>query len=429
MRRVTGTGYSMRKAGRARILPIISIALALIMTSSLVPAAAFAGPSPAAPAGGAGHTLRVDRLGPFALDISVAAEQATLNLDITSGFSPAIMAQVLADEQNRNPRLSDTIRQDFEQNPTGMLGIDPNRWADFQGQLSPTTTGIRLVVSSDVPTTNANWWQTIVASSVGVMVGLGLRVLCVGAFPAAALACAAMGAGLGGLTRGVILQYFDGTLRDAQAWANTLIAAFFMACGAALWESGINVWSREQLPGILRGIAAALRRMIASAWAWFVDVLQWAADGLQSMADYIPAAVARLRRGTVTLMPLGDSITLGVGSSTGSSYRGYLQHALWDQRIAYDFLGSQRSGTMPAEPSPPYGDSPAYDPDHEGHSGWRIDEIGAQAPCWVAGAQPNIVTLHLGTNAVDGIDRQLFAILTGGFGFGQLFRRSRGQLN
>src|SRR5206468_1611540 len=38
------------------------------------------------------------------------------------------------------------------------------------------------------------------------------------------------------------------------------------------------------------------------------------------------------------------------------------------------------------------------DPDNEGHPGWRIDQIADLARCGVAGARPNVVTLHLGTN-------------------------------
>lgn len=86
------------------------------------------------------------------------------------------------------------------------------------------------------------------------------------------------------------------------------------------------------------------------------------------------------------IMPLGDSITYGVGSSTGSGYRA----ALWDRLVnqagyPIDFVGSQHSGVLP-------------DTDNEGHSGWRIDQIAANVDGWLAAYQPDIVLLHIGTN-------------------------------
>jgi lysophospholipase L1-like esterase len=83
------------------------------------------------------------------------------------------------------------------------------------------------------------------------------------------------------------------------------------------------------------------------------------------------------------VMPLGDSITAGVGSSTESSYRAELWSGLTGSTV--DFVGSQRAGQLP-------------DLDHEGHSGWLIDEIAGIATGTVSARQPNIVTLHIGTN-------------------------------
>jgi lysophospholipase L1-like esterase len=84
-------------------------------------------------------------------------------------------------------------------------------------------------------------------------------------------------------------------------------------------------------------------------------------------------------------MPLGDSITFGVGSSTGSSYRAVLWDLLTDAGRALDFVGTQRSGQLP-------------DPDNEGHSGWIISQIAGIADSVLASYHPNLVTLHIGTN-------------------------------
>jgi lysophospholipase L1-like esterase len=98
-----------------------------------------------------------------------------------------------------------------------------------------------------------------------------------------------------------------------------------------------------------------------------------------------PAAAAVAAR-PIRIMPLGDSITWGVGSPSTSSYRA----ALWDRLTAQagyavDFVGSQRSGALP-------------DTDNEGHSGWRIDEIAANVDGWLGTYQPDVVLLHIGTN-------------------------------
>ncbi|MER5766390.1 FG-GAP-like repeat-containing protein [Streptomyces sp. NPDC001985] len=90
----------------------------------------------------------------------------------------------------------------------------------------------------------------------------------------------------------------------------------------------------------------------------------------------------------LTVMPLGDSITEGAGSSTRSSYRAALWPRLTGRTTALDFVGSQRHGQLP-------------DTDHEGHSGWLIDGLSANIDGWLAAARPNVVLLHIGTNDMD----------------------------
>lgn len=89
------------------------------------------------------------------------------------------------------------------------------------------------------------------------------------------------------------------------------------------------------------------------------------------------------------LMPLGDSITWGYASPSGNGYRGYLWNDLAAEGHAPDFVGSLRGGTM-------------SDPDNEGHSGWRIDQIAGIADSVLAAYRPNVVTLEIGTNDLNG---------------------------
>lgn len=90
---------------------------------------------------------------------------------------------------------------------------------------------------------------------------------------------------------------------------------------------------------------------------------------------------------TIRLMPLGDSITLG--SSGG--YR----TLLWKKMVQQDgkkvdFVGSLTDGP-----------SDLGDRNHEGHSGWRIDQIRSQIDGWSSTYKPELVLLHIGTNDIN----------------------------
>ena len=93
---------------------------------------------------------------------------------------------------------------------------------------------------------------------------------------------------------------------------------------------------------------------------------------------------------TVRIMPLGDSITQ---SNKGfPSYRYYLWHLAIDKGYHIDFVGSRR-GVGNGPPA-----NPDFDMDHEGHAGWKADEILAHIQAWALEASPDIVLLHIGHN-------------------------------
>lgn len=90
---------------------------------------------------------------------------------------------------------------------------------------------------------------------------------------------------------------------------------------------------------------------------------------------------------TIRLMPLGDSITLG--SSGG--YRTLLWKKMFQQDSKkVDFVGSLTDGP-----------SDLGDRNHEGHSGWRIDQIRGQIDGWSNTYKPELVLLHIGTNDIN----------------------------
>jgi lysophospholipase L1-like esterase len=116
-----------------------------------------------------------------------------------------------------------------------------------------------------------------------------------------------------------------------------------------------------------------------------------AAAVLDAVALVTPAAADRAAAAVISgrpvkIMPLGDSITWGVGSSTTSSYRlGLWQRLVTGAGLAVDFVGSGQSGALP-------------DTDNEGHSGWRIEQLTASIDGWLAATTPDVVLLHIGTN-------------------------------
>lgn len=89
----------------------------------------------------------------------------------------------------------------------------------------------------------------------------------------------------------------------------------------------------------------------------------------------------------IKIMPLGDSITDGFNVPGG--YRINLENLLVDTGRDIDFVGSGSNGPPDLE-----------DQDHEGHSGWRIDELSANIGEWLETSQPEIVLLLIGTNDV-----------------------------
>jgi lysophospholipase L1-like esterase len=98
----------------------------------------------------------------------------------------------------------------------------------------------------------------------------------------------------------------------------------------------------------------------------------------------------------IRIMPLGDSITEGVlGSSDDTGYRRALYLSLTDAGISVNFVGSLANGS-PTD----------FDPDHEGHNGWRADEIlngrhgAGNITSWLTKNPPDIILLHIGTNDI-----------------------------
>ncbi|GAB1692026.1 SGNH/GDSL hydrolase family protein [Krasilnikovia sp. M28-CT-15] len=113
-----------------------------------------------------------------------------------------------------------------------------------------------------------------------------------------------------------------------------------------------------------------------------------ALGALPATSAAAPAAGARLGGAAakpLRIMPLGDSITYGIGSLTVDGYREQLRRRLVAAHLGVDFVGSQAAGSGP-------------DRENEGHPGWTIQQIAARAGRWLAAERPDVVLLQIGTN-------------------------------
>ncbi|MFH9066090.1 ricin-type beta-trefoil lectin domain protein [Streptomyces coeruleorubidus] len=118
--------------------------------------------------------------------------------------------------------------------------------------------------------------------------------------------------------------------------------------------------------------------------SWLLTLIMLVAAALGvTVAGVAPASAAA--NTPLRVMPLGDSITWGVGSSTGNGYRGPLWEKLAADGHPLDFVGTLRGGSM-------------SDPDNQGHSGYKIHQIAALADASLTRYRPNVVTLMIGTN-------------------------------
>jgi hypothetical protein len=120
-----------------------------------------------------------------------------------------------------------------------------------------------------------------------------------------------------------------------------------------------------------------------------------------------PNNVDSICEGTIEVMPLGDSITVGrfSGHDTSDdpevpeddiSYRYDLWNLLDTSGYTVDFVGSQSNGAA----------YPFSDPQHEGHNGWTDTQIAENiynngGANWLNQNPPDVILLHIGTNALN----------------------------
>ncbi|MEV4582022.1 lectin [Nonomuraea jabiensis] len=149
----------------------------------------------------------------------------------------------------------------------------------------------------------------------------------------------------------------------------------------------MSATGRPERKGISANIATRFDPLPVRTWG------RWCAAALMAVALVIAGTVmgagvaAAESNGGVRVMPLGDSIT--EGTQVPGGYRIGLWQRLAAGRYTVDFVGSQFNGP-----------GNLGDHDHEGHPGWRIDQIDANITGWLRTYTPRTVLLHIGTNDV-----------------------------
>jgi len=114
----------------------------------------------------------------------------------------------------------------------------------------------------------------------------------------------------------------------------------------------------------------------------FPAILWWAVSSACAWAGSPSAPGARLQS-CAGIMPLGDSITVGVNG-------GYRNELYTD--LQQDDCGVGYVGTL-SDPN-----TRVADKHHEGHPGLTIGDIANSVDAWMAATHPNIILLMAGTN-------------------------------
>jgi lysophospholipase L1-like esterase len=123
-------------------------------------------------------------------------------------------------------------------------------------------------------------------------------------------------------------------------------------------------------------------RKSPSRWRWLTVFL------LGIVLAFASTALASTL-GPIRIMPLGDSITYGTNSTGTVGYRRPLYQLLSGAGQNVDFVGSQTDGALQD-----------FDQNHEGHRGWRADQIRDNVTTWLNSTPADVILLHIGTNDI-----------------------------
>ncbi|GAA4197815.1 FG-GAP-like repeat-containing protein [Microbispora amethystogenes] len=333
-----------------------------------------------------------------------AATTVTLDFELPEEYARTEIGEWIAEMNGRNDLLSDTIREEMQAIPGGIPGgLDD--WVDFDGTLALRGATLTVTVESDEVLTNLDWWQTLLIDIAATAIYLVIRVICTAALlpesgplaPLANAGCSALASFFGTFSRGAIKNAVEEN-PDPNRWSNLLIDSFVDAAKGAMWDGVLgpvtNQFGAKMFSWVARKLVEVGGKIKAWWWAGNLGLTMESVAGnvtshTPQYLEEIELAARRSGSRALRVMPLGDSITHGVGGNPGGvGYRARLWDLLQDDTDSLDFVGSVDSGQ---------GHIP--DTDHEGHPRWWVSQIDAlAAECAIARYRPNVVILHIGTN-------------------------------
>ncbi len=329
-----------------------------------------------------------------------------LVMSITAATSIAGVREFI-ESQDLSP-ITDVMKENvraFSGSAGTLLARTPDQMVPYyiDGNLTVSGNTITLRVPRDQVGTQDNWWAAWAAAALGGLIALVSYGACYAALitsapPFAAPICNIVFGFVGGFASTLLAQAFNGDPLGVsiRPWVNALAFGLVGALGARYFPY-VAPWIESTGLPLFQSLARAANDAAGASARWFfgnaLGTISAAMVYVYSVGRSLFATMAReaVRRGwtwttvDVRLMPLGDSITSGFRSSNGSGYRGPLFADLEPRPGNLDLVGDLSDGSV-------------ADPQHEGHSGWTIDQIAGVTASSLQRSRPNVVALLAGTN-------------------------------
>lgn len=162
-------------------------------------------------------------------------------------------------------------------------------------------------------------------------------------------------------------------------------------------DGPVEVYDLRSDPAETRDLAARHPEKVAEARHLFAEA-HVPRDGFTFGAA--GATAAGVAAAPIRVLPLGDSITQGGRRDREEyTYRHPLFYRLREAGYPVDFIGSLKAG-LHGDAKWPDKDGVPFDPDHEGHYGWKTAKVRDNLREWMKSypAPPDVVLIHLGTN-------------------------------
>lgn len=331
-------------------------------------------------------------------DLNAMVQAATgVSLSALPASQREHMDEVIAEMNSEG--IADYLQAAVDKNPIGAATIEAPPVQDIDATLARQGNNLLITVPQSEVDESASWWvSTLLVFAVlpvNVVVGGGCLYLTAGAY---APACSGLGTFFMVLSYNWAIMAIDHKFLDPQAQLQAVVTAVawgLTGAGAgAAFGKYILPFAQRVRPvmttvteQIVSRVPSSVGSAVGEASDWVIELVGTGED----FAEDVENELARLGAGgspsSVRLLPVGDSITFGVGSTDFNGYREDLYNDLSQEQLKPDFVGTKSSGDM-------------SDPQNEGNRGWVIDQIADPAAEDAKKMRPNVVTLMAGTNDI-----------------------------